>query len=31
MFVIQVEMEDQPAVTEEIDNQVQDAANVAFQ
>ena len=31
MFVIQVEIEDQPPVVEEIDEQVQDAANVAFQ
>ena len=31
MFVIQVEIEDQPPVVEEIDEQVQDAANVGFQ
>ena len=31
MFVIQVEIEDQPPVVEGIDDQVQDAANVAFQ
>ena len=31
MFVIQAEIEDQPPVVEEIDDQVQDAANVAFQ
>ena len=30
MFVIQVEIEDQPPVVEEIDDQVKDAANVAF-
>ena len=29
MFVIQVEIEDQPPVVEEIDEQVQDVANVA--
>ena len=31
MFAIQVEIEDQPPVVEETDNQVLDAANVAFQ
>ena len=31
MFVIKVEMEDQLAVTEEVDDQVHDPANVAFQ
>ena len=31
MFVIQVEIEDQPPVVEEIDEQVQDAANIGFQ
>ena len=31
MFVIQVKIEDQPPVVEEIDEQVQDVANVAFQ
>ena len=31
MFAIQVIIEDQPPVVEEIDEQVQDAANVAFQ
>ena len=31
MFVIQGKIEDQPSVVEEIDKQVQDAANVAFQ
>ena len=31
MFVIQVEIEDQPPVVKEIDKQVQDAANNAFQ
>ena len=31
MFVIQVEIEDQPPVVEEIEEQVQDAANVGFQ
>ena len=31
LFVIQVEIEDQPPIVEEIGDQVQDAANVAFQ
>ena len=31
MFVIQVEIEDQPPIVEEIDEQVQDAANVRYQ
>ena len=31
MFVIQAEIEDQPPVVEEIDEQVQDAANVGYQ
>ena len=31
MFVIQVEIENQPPVVEEIEEQVQDVANVAFQ
>ena len=31
MFVIQVEIEDQPAIEGSVDEQVQDAANVAYQ
>ena len=31
IFVIQVEIKDQPPVVEEIDKQVQDVANVGFQ
>ena len=31
MFVVQIEIEDQPPVVEEIDEQVQDVANVTFQ